>query len=126
MVTETRCHWSHDKTIFNVKELIQPYLEKLKNSRLDEKQATYLEIVESNLKTILSPFIQGMPVDHLKLTPTEIQVANLIKQGKTSKEIANILHISSRTIDTHRYNIRTKIGLKSKKTNLRTYLLSSK
>ncbi|MGB2929398.1 MAG: helix-turn-helix transcriptional regulator, partial [Desulfobacterales bacterium] len=63
--------------------------------------------------------------NHLKLTPSEIQIANLVKQGMTSKQIAKMFNLSRRTIETHRRNIRDKIGLKSKKANLRTYLLST-
>ncbi len=113
-----------EKIMFNVKELVLPYLETLKNSSLDDRQKKFLNIIESNLNDIVSPFIRGISSHFLKLTPAEIQVANLVKQGKTSKDIAQLLHMSSRTIDAHRYNIRKKIGLKSKKENLRTYLMS--
>ncbi len=63
-------------------------------------------------------------LNHLNLTPAEIQIANLIKLGKVNKEIAEIKNLSSRTIEFHRNNIRKKIGIKNKKVNLRTYLNS--
>jgi DNA-binding CsgD family transcriptional regulator len=66
-----------------------------------------------------------MSFEMLKLTPAEIQVANLIKQGKSSKVIADVLNLSPRTIDFHRDNIRKKFNLNNKKINLRTYLLSN-
>jgi PAS domain S-box-containing protein len=113
-----------DKITFNITEFVMPYLEKLKKTRLEDIQQTYLNNLEENLKDIASPFLHGMSAKYIKFTPTEIQVANLVKQGKTTKEIADTLFMSPRTIETHRYNIRSKLGLKSKKLNLRTYLSS--
>ncbi len=113
-----------EKMLFNVKELIVPYLEKLKRSGSNDKQKAYVGMIESNLNEIVSPFVRALSSKYLKLTPTEIRIANLVKQGKTTKEIADLLDLSTRTIETHRNNIRKKIGIKNKKTNLRTYLLS--
>jgi PAS domain S-box-containing protein len=113
-----------DKIIFNVTEFVLPYLEKIKKTSLDEVQRTYMDSLEKNLNDITAPILRGVSTKYLKLTPTEIQVANLIKQGKDTKEIAAALFMSARTIETHRYNIRIKLGLKGKKLNLRTYLSS--
>ena len=109
-----------------MRQLITPYLEKLKKNRLTDRQNNLLDILESNLNEIVSPFARNFSNSFMKLTPTEIQVANLIRQGETTKEIADLLNLSKKTIEFHRENIRTKIGIKNKKINLRTYLLSSK
>ena len=113
-----------DKITFNITEFILPYLEKIKKTSLDEVQRTYLNSLEKNLNDITAPVLRGISTKYLKLTPSEIQVANLVKQGKNTKEIAAALFMSARTIETHRYNIRIKLGLKGKKLNLRTYLSS--
>jgi DNA-binding CsgD family transcriptional regulator len=60
----------------------------------------------------------------LNFTPTEIQIANLLRQGKTSKEIAEFINSSPKAVAFHRENIRKKLGLKNKKINLKSYLLS--
>jgi len=113
-----------EKVLFNMKELVMPYLEKLNKSGLDERQKAYFSILQSNLTDIISPFSRWMSTKYLNLTPREIQVANLVRQGKTSKEIADLLNVSIRTIEAYRDSIRKKIGIKHKKANLRTYLLS--
>jgi len=114
-----------EKMMFNLKELVLPYIDKLQKSKVDDKQKAYLGIMESNLNDIISPFVHGISTKFLKLTPSEIQVANLVKLGKTTKEIAELSNLSPRTIEPHRDSIRKKIGIKNKKVNLRTYLLST-
>lgn len=113
-----------ERMLFNVRELVFPYLEKMAASRLDEQQRGYLQIIEANLKDILSPLVRGMSMKYLHLTPAEIQVANLVKHGESTKSIARRLHLSPKTVEFHRDNIRKKIGIKNKRVNLRTYLLS--
>ena len=112
------------KVLANIKKLVIPYLEMLKKSQPDNKNAACLAILESNLKNIVSPFSQKLSSKYLTLTPKEIQVASLIKEGRTSKEIAEVLNVATSSIDLHRYNIRNKFGLKDKKISLRSYLLS--
>ncbi|MBU0988310.1 MAG: PAS domain S-box protein [Proteobacteria bacterium] len=113
-----------EKVLLNVRELVLPYLEKIKRKKLDQKQRAYINILESNLNDIVSPFVHGLSSKLIKLSPTELQVTNLIKQGKTTKEIADIMNLAASTIDFHRNNVRKKFGIKNKKTNLRTYLSS--
>jgi PAS domain S-box-containing protein len=115
-----------DKVLLNIKGLVTPYLEKLKRSALDQSQKAFVTILEASLNQITSSFLHRLSFIYSNFTPTEIQVANLLKQGKTNKEIGELLNSSSRTISFHRDNIRKKLGLKNKKTNLKSYLLSLK
>jgi len=113
-----------DKVLSNVKELILPYIEKLEHTRLDKSQETYLEILNSNINEIVSPYLKKLSAQFQNFTPMQLQVADLVKAGKTTKEISEVLNLSDRAIEFHRNNIRKKLGLKNKKMNLRTYLLS--
>jgi PAS domain S-box-containing protein len=123
-------HREEDKTtleeqvLTNVKKLVLPYLEKLKNLKLNDNQMAHVEIIESHLRDVVSPFLRNLTSKYLSLTPREIQVASLVKEGKTTKEIADIINISSTAVDFHRKNIRMKFGIKNSQANLRSYLLS--
>jgi PAS domain S-box-containing protein len=108
----------------NVQELVSPYLQRLINRRLDTQQRTLVRIMETNLNNIISPFINKLTSGLAQLTPVEIRVASLVKEGKTNKEIAEVLLVSKNTILFHRHNIRNKLGIKNKKINLRSHLLA--
>lgn len=112
------------KVITNVKEMVLPYIEKLKRVSLKPKDRTVVEIIDSHLQEIISPMIQNLSNASIILTPQEIQVATLVKDGKASKEIADILNVSETTVHFHRKNLRKKFGLSNSQTNLRSYLIS--
>jgi PAS domain S-box-containing protein len=114
------------KVLLNVKELVEPYIEKLKKNMDGERQKAYLKILEANLKSITSSFSRDLHFKYLNLTQAELHIASLIREGKTSKEIAELMNLSSRTIESHRKNIRRKMGLIEVKANLRATLLSLK
>lgn len=107
----------------NFKSLIQPLLHQLKNS-LTSKDRAQFDLLESNIKEMISPFSKKLANPLVGLTPTEIQVAALVRNGETNKEIAVLLNKSIRAITSHRESMRLKLGLKNKKINLRTYLMS--
>jgi DNA-binding NarL/FixJ family response regulator len=113
-----------ERIVGNFRELVRPLLEKLKTSGLNDRQKMFVEIAENELNNILAPFLRKVSTGHLKLTPTEIQVANLVKHGKSTKEIAGLMHLSVKTIQVNRNNIRRKLGIINQKVNLRTFLLS--
>jgi PAS domain S-box-containing protein len=111
-----------DRLTSNIKSLILPYVEKIKSGALDTHQKSCLGVIESNLNEIISPFVRRMR--HCNFTPRELTVASLIKDGKTTKEIAEILGVGTHAIDSHRNRIRKKTGLTARKSNLQSHLRS--
>ncbi len=113
-----------ERVLFNIKELIIPYLGKLKKTELKTTQRAYVEILESNLEELSNPLALKLSFKYFNLTRTEIRVAIMIKQGRTTQQIADHLKLSPRTIDAYRANIRQKLKIRNKKINLCTYLNS--
>lgn len=108
----------------NVTNLVLPYIRELRSKALGKQANALLDIIESNVNHIVSPFLRNMSLKNFNLSPKELQVANLIKEGMSSKEISDLMNLSTSTIDFHRNNIRMKLGLQAKKISLKTYLLS--
>lgn len=109
--------------VFNVKQVIEPFLDKLRQTRLTREQVEILKVIEQKLNELVSPYQRTLS-QRYGLTPTELQIVELIRSGKPTKEIAEILSLSKRTVDTHRHNIRKKLGILNKNINLTTYLSS--
>ena len=108
----------------NVKEMVLPYLDRLKAAPLRPEDQKLVALIDSQLMAIVSPFMNRLSHAGIFLTPQELQVAILVKEGKPSKEIADILYISDATVHFHRKNIRKKLGISDRKKNLRSYLMS--
>lgn len=104
--------------------LVKPFLQQLGNTIKRDAQIELLDIIEKTVKEVISPFSNKMLDPMIQLTPSEILVARLIKEGKTTKEIAPMLNKSLRVVSMHRENIRQKLHLTNSKINLRSYLLS--
>ncbi len=112
-----------EENIFlNYKLLVSPFLDKLRLSLSNSEQENLFKIVESNLKEVLNPFSKKLSDPMVNLTPIEIQISIMIKQGLSNKEIADTLKNSVRTISNHRDHIRKKLGLRGKRINLQSYL----
>jgi len=113
-----------ENVLSNIRELVIPFIEKLKVISSKSERDACIQVLEANLHNIASPFLRNMSLKHYHLTPKELQVANLVKEGKTTKEIAELLNASARSVEFHRDNIRKKLNIKHKKKNLRSNLLA--
>lgn len=106
----------------NVQEMVLPYLARLRDAGDEATRRELLRIVEAQLRNITSSFLENLAGLRGMLTPQETQVASLIREGKTSKEIADLLDIEPSTVAYHRRNLRSKLGLTSSGTSLHAYL----
>ena len=113
-----------EKILSNIRELVLPYIDRLKKTQLSDHQASYLIVIETNLDKIASSFLYHLKMRYLNLTHREIQIASLVKEGKSTKEIAKLLNIALKTVVFHRNSLRNKLGLKNQKANLRAHLLT--
>jgi DNA-binding NarL/FixJ family response regulator len=113
-----------EKVLTNLKDLVFPYLDELEIQLAGKRSKTLVNVIKSNLEQITSPFSQSLSLGNSRLTPREIQIADLVRSGRTNKEIAELLNISRRTVESYRDKLRAKLKIKNKKTNLRSYLLS--
>lgn len=110
-----------DSVAKNVSELVLPILKRLKITGASRK---YLDLLQKNLAALTASFGREITEKARRLTPREIEICNMIKEGLTSKEIAGLIGASSQTVDKHRKNIRKKLGLNVKKSNLVSFLRS--
>jgi len=112
------------RIVSNVKEFVLPYVDKLKHMHPTDNQLSYIEIIEAHLDDIITPFLRQAVSLYPHMTAKELQVATLVREGKSNKDIADFMHISLNTVELHRYNLRKKLGIQNKKANLRSFLLS--
>jgi len=114
-----------EETIFtNVDQLVLPYVEKLLKGSLNEKHRNLVQVIDTNLREITAPFLHSLASLKVMLTPQEIEVAAMVRSGRSSKEIAEVLNLTVAGVDFHRKRLRRKLGLTHSSKNLRSHLLS--
>lgn len=113
-----------EKVLANIRKLVMPCLDHLKSAQLPPRAISYISLLESNLRLVTSGFTVRLSSKLIGLTQKELEVAAFIRDGKSTKEIQELLGVSKATIDSHRNHIRAKLGIKNGKINLRSYLLS--
>lgn len=113
-----------ERIVLNINDLVLPHIDGLRRSNLDAEQKKSLAAIEERLRDIAGPFMQKALSRYANLTPREIQIAGLIRYGRTTKEIAQTIGISSNAVEIHRASLRKKFNLKHRKANLRSFLLT--
>jgi PAS domain S-box-containing protein len=111
-----------ERFLSNIQQLVMPHVKKLKKGTLDQVQEMSVGIIESNLAELVTPFLKS--IQGFKFTPRQLEVVTLIREGKTTKDIARILNMNERAVEIQRYFIRKKLGLNKDKANLQAHLKS--
>ena len=111
-----------EKVMNNIDSLVFPYLEELLSKLKNKNNLLICSTIKKNLELVTSSFNQTLILKYRHLSPREIQVADLIRHGKSTKEMAEFMNVSTFTIETYRGNLREKLNLKNKKINLKLFL----
>ena len=108
----------------NIQKIIMPIVFELE-LEVRGPQRSYVTLLRQCIQDIASPFLTQISRNHMQLTPVEIAISTMIRNGLSNKEIAQLRSISPATVQRHRENIRRKLGLTNRKINLATYLQGS-
>ena len=114
----------HQDIKTNIDKILIPIINALA-LQLPLSQKKYVEMLQTNLEEITSPFISKLSLSYHSMTPTEIAICNMIRTGMRTKEIAEMRNVSEATINRHRERIRRKLNLTNQAVNLTTFLQSS-
>jgi len=115
---------SEENIRVNLVQLIEPYLDRLDQSGLNPAQQQLLDVIRMNINEVVGSPMPELSAKYYIFSPGELQVANLIRKGRTTKDMSRLLNVSPRTVESYRNSIRKKLGLKNKRVNLKTYLSS--
>lgn len=112
-----------EKITTNIREVVFPLLQRM-NLECPELESGYLKVLRKMLRNLASPYGLKLTSPHLRLTPREIEICNMVKSGLSNKEISSLLHLATRTVEIHRGNIRKKLSLNNSGVNLVVFLQS--
>jgi DNA-binding CsgD family transcriptional regulator len=108
----------------NVEKILMPILHTLA-LQLPPDKTQYVDMLRTSLEELTSTFVSQLSVSYHSMTPTEIAICNMIRNGMHTKEIADMRGVSGATISRHRENIRRKLKITNQDVNIATFLQSS-
>ena len=111
-----------ERVVSNLRSNLMGIIDRVKKQQLEKSTQELVALLESTTQDLAHPLARNLESQLLKLTAREIQLANFIRLGKSTKELMELFNLSANTVGTHRNNLRKKLGLSNKKINLRTYL----
>ncbi|BBO66236.1 hypothetical protein DSCA_01660 [Desulfosarcina alkanivorans] len=115
---------TEEKMMADLRDRVFPYLRKLERKAREPEIRALATVVDNHLKAIISPFCRRLGCPSINLTPAELNVALMVRAGKSTRQIADSLNVAYKTVETHRVRIRKKLGLTHRRRNLRTCLMT--
>lgn len=105
----------------NIEQTILPLVEKLKRrgSPLDQR---HLLLLEKHLQNLTEGFNLKLMKGKWRLSAREIEICKMLKNGFKTRDIADLLSTSARTVEHHRNHIRKKLNILSPAVDLGSYL----
>ena len=107
----------------NIDRVVKPMIRSLRG-KADEVSAKSLSMVAEYLDDITAPFVDKLERAFQSLSPREMQICSMIRDGMSCKDIADALGISVNTVLNQRQRIRRKLQISKRKVNLRSFLKS--
>lgn len=109
----------------NIDELVRPIVARLRErARVEKCDRQDLQMLDNVLSDIASTFISDIEARFSQLTPRETEICSMIRNGRQTKEIGEVMGISDRTVEKFRQKIRRKLGISGKHVNITTFLRS--
>lgn len=119
----------HDRKEFEhnlarrIRSHLLPAIDRVAGEPSEGIRASYLDLVREQLIGLTSGSASEIDADLLKLSKTEIRICQFIQAGCSTKDICDAMNLAFETVQTHRKNIRRKLGLRGKNVNLHSYLI---
>jgi len=109
----------------SVQRLLLPLLARIKDRTSTEERALY-QLVESTIRELVPMAGTELNGAMRRLSSRETEICLMIRNGLSSKEIGKLLGISIRSVETHRNNIRKKLGIGGSRSSLADFLRSQR
>lgn len=107
----------------NINRIALPILKSLE-TRVDQSGQQYINLLRTSLGEIAAPLTRELEKRFADLTPRELEICHMIRNGLNCKDIAATFNTALQTVLKQRAAIRKKIGIANKKVNLETFLKS--
>lgn len=107
-----------------IQEVVLPSLDRIGRENDEQIRDSYINMVKDQLIRLTGDTTVENDMHLLKLSPTELKICQFVQSGNATKDIAEALGLSVDTIQTHRKNIRKKLGIRGRNVSLYNYLNS--